>query len=148
MKMSHALQNLADTRALAKKITPLLEEGDIVKFTGSLGAGKTTFIRYLVEALGGDPSIVHSPTFSLMHQYPTEKINVIHCDFYRLDAGNNLEDFGGLEFFDQPFLYLIEWPEKIRLWNSIIPERLIDVNLQSNENGRICEISSTKIILD
>jgi len=148
MKSSHALQNLADTQALAKKLAAHLEEGDIVKFTGLLGAGKTTLIGYIIEALSGDSSLVHSPTFSLMHQYPTEKINVIHCDFYRLEAENNLEDFGGLEFFDQPFLYLIEWPEKIRLWNSIIPERLIDVNLQSNENGRICEISSMKTILD
>lgn len=142
------LPNLEATDQVGRKMGQQLRAGDIVKFTGPLGAGKTTFIRSVVAGIGGDPDLVHSPTFTLVHEYPTEKIKIIHCDFYRLQQDSQLEEFGGLEFFSEDFIYLVEWPEKIGLWNSIIRERLLDVNLRQEQNGRILSFSSTKIILD
>jgi tRNA threonylcarbamoyl adenosine modification protein YjeE len=130
------LPNAEATEAWGRKWAAQLRPGHIVKITGPLGAGKTTLVRGVVEALGGNPHSVHSPTFSLVHQYATPTVLINHCDFYRLPENSELEDFGGLEFFESDSIFLIEWPERIRLWESINPKRLLEVDLQHDADGR------------
>ncbi len=123
-----------ETEAFGALLSSYLKAGDIVKITGELGAGKTTLVRGIVSGLGGNLSSVHSPTFSLVHQYCTALLPVIHCDFYRLLKDSTLEDFGGAEFFDEANLYLIEWPERVERILSTIPNRLLGVDLQVGAN--------------
>lgn len=80
---------------------------------GPLGAGKTTFVRYLLNVLDNEFSNVRSPSFSLVHTYKTKNLTVIHADFYRVESAS-LEDFGLHEHIGQKnTLCVIEWPEKL-----------------------------------
>lgn len=145
---SHFLKNESETIDFGKKISTQLHVGDIVKITGSLGAGKTTLVRGIVEGFGGNPDLVHSPTFSLVHEYECPTISINHCDFYRLEPNSMLPEFGGLEFFDEEKLYLVEWPERIRLFESITPSRFKTVHLEHDATGRIVNFSTNLKILD
>ena len=124
----------ADTEAFGALLTKFLRSGDIVKITGPLGAGKTTLVRGIVSGLGGNLATVHSPTFSLVHEYSTALLPVIHCDFYRLPKNSGMEDFGGAEFFSEQKLYLIEWPERVEAVLSVTPNRLLGVDLRVDAN--------------
>jgi tRNA threonylcarbamoyl adenosine modification protein YjeE len=106
------LLNLDDTRDLARRLAVDLQAGDVVLLDGPLGAGKTTFSRALVVALGGAAEAVTSPTFTLMHQYEGDGKPILHLDAYRL---NRAEDLAGLGFDDLAgdAIALIEWGEKV-----------------------------------
>lgn len=136
------------TEAAGQSLGQALQAGSIVKITGPLGAGKTTFVRGVVAALGGNPDSVHSPTFGLVHEYGTPTVLIKHCDFYRLPQDSDLEDFGGLEFFESDSIFLIEWPERIRLWEYVTPRRLINVDLQHDSKGRIFRTDALTRIVD
>jgi tRNA threonylcarbamoyl adenosine modification protein YjeE len=142
------LPNSEATERFGENISPHLRVGDIVKITGCLGAGKTTLVRGMVKGLGGDSTQVHSPTFSLVHEYETDFAPVIHCDFYRLSARSDLEEFGGPEFFEENKIFFIEWPDQIRLPELPISRRWIDVRLESDADGRSVYIPSTWEIAD
>jgi tRNA threonylcarbamoyladenosine biosynthesis protein TsaE len=81
--LSRTLKALEDTQALAREVLPLLPRGAVVALEGPLGAGKTTFVRFLAEALGF-PGRVTSPTYTLVHTYPTPEGPLVHADLYRL----------------------------------------------------------------
>ena len=106
------LPTLADTDALAHQIARAAAAGDVLLLDGPLGAGKTTFVRALVGHLGGDPTCVASPTFTLLHQYQGGQIGIIHLDAYRLQDPADLE---GLGFSDlaEDRLAVIEWGERV-----------------------------------
>ncbi|MEZ5708694.1 MAG: tRNA (adenosine(37)-N6)-threonylcarbamoyltransferase complex ATPase subunit type 1 TsaE [Blastomonas sp.] len=95
-------------RLLADEIRP----GDIVALSGSLGAGKTTLARSILQALGHEDE-VPSPTFAILQYYdpPPIRIPVIHADFYRLESGDELEELGLDLAGDQ--LLIAEWAENI-----------------------------------
>ena len=80
---------------------------------GNLGAGKTTWVKYLVSHLGGDARQVDSPTFSLVNTYEVNGIQIHHFDLYRLESLEEIEDIGFMEYIDSGNLCIIEWPEKI-----------------------------------
>lgn len=80
---------------------------------GNLGAGKTTWVKYLVSHLGGDARQVDSPTFSLVNTYEVNGNQIHHFDLYRLESLEEIEDIGFMEYIDSGNLCIIEWPEKI-----------------------------------
>lgn len=94
----------------AKKITP----GANVCLTGSLGAGKTAFVRGFYEGLGSSPDyIVSSPTFTLIHEYKTtQAAQLNHFDLYRLESIDELIDLDMDLYFSSPDYCLVEWGEK------------------------------------
>ena len=86
-----------------------------VELHGPLGAGKTTFVRHLLGALGVEGR-VKSPTYALMEAYDADGAHgafpIAHFDFYRFDDPQEWEDAGFREVFASPGLKLVEWPEK------------------------------------
>jgi tRNA threonylcarbamoyladenosine biosynthesis protein TsaE len=102
----------AAAAALARR--PALADA-FVELHGPLGAGKTTFVRHLLHALGV-PGRVKSPTYALMESYGPTRDGapraVAHFDFYRFDDPQEWEDAGFREVFAAPGLKLVEWPEK------------------------------------
>jgi tRNA threonylcarbamoyladenosine biosynthesis protein TsaE len=87
-------------------------EGALIELHGDLGAGKTTFVRYLLHSLGVQGR-VKSPTYCLMEVYELpNRMAVSHCDFYRFNSPQEWEDAGLREVFSMPGLKLVEWPEK------------------------------------
>ncbi|MEY4668290.1 MAG: tRNA ((37)-N6)-threonylcarbamoyltransferase complex ATPase subunit type 1 TsaE [Pseudomonadota bacterium] len=98
-----------DTARIAAAVAPGLRGGLTIGLSGELGAGKTTFVRYLIAAAGGDTRAVSSPTYTLQHEYPLPNgLTVEHWDLYRLSVVP-LE----LEERTSPqTVRLIEWPER------------------------------------
>ena len=98
-----------DTARIAEALVPALRGGLVVGLRGDLGAGKTTFVRYLIAAAGGDTRAVSSPTYTLQHEYPLPNgLTVEHWDLYRLTVlPMELE-----ESPSRTTVRLIEWPER------------------------------------
>jgi len=78
---------------------------------GPLGAGKTTFVRHLLRALGVAGRI-KSPTYTVLEPYELPGLPISHFDFYRFADPREWEDAGFREVFAAPGLKLCEWPDK------------------------------------
>ena len=106
------LKSEADTLSLARSLAAVLRGGDVVGLEGGLGAGKTTFARGAVHALGvPEETAVTSPTFALLHQYEG-RLPVAHADFYRLGAEAELEELGVDELVEEGAVLFVEWGRK------------------------------------
>ena len=103
-------ENLDETAlaALAAGLALALRPGDVVALSGDLGAGKTTFARAVIRALGWTGE-VPSPTFTLVQPYPTEP-EVWHVDLYRLESPGDADALG---LFETDAALLVEWPERL-----------------------------------
>ena len=114
------LRTEQDTNTLAGAIARNVTGGESIGLSGTLGAGKTTLVRYLVEALGGNASDVASPSYTLQHEYTGGGgVTVDHWDLYRLSSSP-------LELLEPPAgntIRLIEWPERS-------PELMPDLDLR------------------
>lgn len=82
-----------------------------VELEGSLGAGKTTFARHLLQAMGVEGR-VKSPTYAVVETYEVAGLAISHFDFYRFDDPQEWEDAGLRELFAATGLKLVEWAEK------------------------------------
>jgi tRNA threonylcarbamoyladenosine biosynthesis protein TsaE len=89
-----------------------------IELRGALGAGKTTFVRHLLRALGV-PGRIKSPTYTVLEPYALSGLTVSHFDFYRFEDPREWEDAGFREIFAAPGLKLAEWPEKAE---ALLPE--------------------------
>ena len=98
------------TKALATAFAPQLQIGDIVGLSGGLGSGKTTFVRYLLAALGHDGE-VPSPSFAIVVPYQHMMLGVLlHADLYRVEHPSELAELG-LDSSGEDSVLLVEWPE-------------------------------------
>ena len=107
---THDLPSERATQALAARLAPLLEGGDLVVLSGPLGAGKTFLARALCVALGVDARRVTSPTFSLVHEF-SGRLPIAHADLYRLRSASELVELGLDALRDEGRLLLVEWGE-------------------------------------
>lgn len=104
------------TRALGARLGRALlaerrDSGIVVGLTGELGAGKTTLVAGVLAALG-HAGPVRSPTYALVEPYRCGDRDVYHCDLYRLEDPDQLEDLGYRDFVRPGAIVLVEWPEK------------------------------------
>lgn len=106
------------TEALASAVGDLLVPGDRVAMVGGLGAGKTTFVRGLSRALGVDESMVSSPTFVVVNQYPCRSprlgpgVELVHADLYRLTCAEDLDAVGWDHLTHGRSIVVAEWPDR------------------------------------
>jgi len=106
---------------------------NIITFHGSMGAGKTTFIKALARRLGVS-EMTSSPTFSLVNEYETEDGRTLyHFDLYRINTEEEAYDMGIDEYFYSGNLCLIEWPEKTP---NLIPLDHTSITLKTLPDGR------------
>lgn len=125
-----------ETKAVGAELAAELGPGDVVLLQGQLGAGKTTLVRGLLEALGHQGP-VRSPTFNLLQVFETEP-PVLHADLYRLNDARGT----GIEDYLDGHIILIEWPEAA--------SSMIDfgaawkVQLEFHPEGREIHISGPK----
>ena len=111
------LPNAEATTAFGRSIAARLRPGDVLALYGSLGAGKTTLARGILEGLGHEGDVA-SPTFAIVQAYdpPDVRLPAWHVDLYRIDEPAELEELGLEETLNDGVL-LIEWPERLQtLW--------------------------------
>lgn len=103
------LTSLADTVGWAQKISQEVKPGMFLLLVGDLGAGKTTFTKFLLSQLGVQEKVT-SPSFVIMNEYETSTLKICHLDAYRLSAEEDL-----LFYLDDPdqTLNIIEWPYQV-----------------------------------
>ena len=101
-----------DTQAFAQALAAQPEIANaFITLHGELGAGKTTFVRHLLRALGVQGRI-KSPTYAVVEPHEVPQLAIWHFDFYRFDDPREWEDAGFRDIFASPGLKLAEWPEK------------------------------------
>lgn len=128
------LQSDAEMRLLAAEWVKRWPAGTVVLLDGPMGAGKTTFARGVLEALG-HVGAVRSPTFNLLHVYDTDP-PVLHADLYRLTSAVGL----GLEDYFDTHLCLIEWPDRL---GAFLPGQVWRVKIQfgQGESERVVTLT-------
>lgn len=120
----HGVEQLSEAALEFVKQVPL---NRVVAFYGQMGAGKTTFIRAICEALQVKETVT-SPTFALVYEYSYgAQRKIYHFDFYRTNRLEEAYDLGYEEYFYSGELCLVEWPEKIE---SLLPEDAVIVNIK------------------
>ena len=112
---------------MADALLDALNGRTVVALRGEMGAGKTTLIRAVADALGVEDQVT-SPTFALVNQYEgANGERLFHFDFYRIDDEREAFDLGYEEYFYSGDLCFVEWPEKIE---SLLPEEVVEVRIR------------------
>lgn len=133
--LSHAPE---DTERIGAQFAATLHAGDVVAFTGDLGAGKTAFSRGILRGLG-HAGRVTSPTFAIVSEYHTEKADVAHFDMYRILDLDALWELGFDEYLDGRRIVLIEWSENIT--DALPPHKLVSIRYGKQPDERIITIT-------
>ena len=108
------VNNLDELKKFCKKFSKEINSGDVICLTGDLGAGKTTFVQCVCEALNINDNVT-SPTFNIMLQYKNDEVILNHFDLYRLEKSDELEDIGFFEAIEGEAITFIEWAEKFKV---------------------------------
>jgi len=131
-----------ETIALGRRVALALTPPKIVLLRGDLGAGKTTLVKGIAEALGAAAQDdVTSPTFTLVHEYRGTEATLYHIDLYRVDTDRELETLGLDDLAVDPNgILLIEWGEKFERFRR---DRDMEITLERlSEDERRITISS------
>lgn len=107
------LPSLEATARLARRIVDRSDPGALVLLAGPLGAGKTTLVQQIGAALGS-PAHISSPTYTLIHEYPSPAGLLVHIDAYRLPDARFLTEMGLDDYLARARLVVVEWGEPLR----------------------------------
>lgn len=125
------LPDEAATRAAGARLATVLQGGEAIALVGELGAGKTTFVAGLVEALGA--GVAQSPTFALIHEYRGGRLVVWHADLYRIENERELPELGLDDVIGDPRgVVIVEWADKL----DVLPPGQLRIELSHVAGGR------------
>ncbi len=134
--MKKITKNEEETYNFGKEWAQNLQGGEVIGLLGSLGAGKTVFVKGLADGLGCKENI-NSPTFVIMkvHKIKNNKNikTLCHIDTYRTESKEDLQDIGAEEYFDQQdVVTVIEWAGKVK---NILPEstKIVKIIIQNGK---------------
>ena len=102
------LPDLAATERLARDVVLRSRPGDLLVLTGQLGAGKTTLTQAIARQLGSTATVT-SPTYTLVHEYPTPEGVLVHIDAYRLADAADAQRLGLDDYLERSRLTVVEW---------------------------------------
>ena len=139
--MEYCSNSAEETEALGAELAVRLRPGDVVAYTGDLGAGKTAFTRGLALGLGaGD--VVSSPTFALVNEY-SGRLTLEHFDMYRVGNWDDLYSTGFFDYLDTDCVLVIEWSENIA---GALPETVISIDIRpgKTQQDRVITIDGWK----
>lgn len=130
MNAEYILKCVEDTKNMAKDIAPFLKN-NIIFLNGEIGAGKTTFTKYLVEAYGLTDEVC-SPSFALENIYKTQNGLIIHFDLYRINNEEELDMIGFYDTLKEDATILIEWADKFNIEKYIKKYKIISFKKLEN----------------
>ena len=129
--MEIKIENIDGLAVAARKFVDEMGENRVFAFYGKMGAGKTTFIKAICEALGVK-DVVTSPTFAIVNEYADAVGEpVYHFDFYRIKNLKEACDIGCEEYFYSGYPCFIEWPELVE---ELLPEDTVSVTIEVLED--------------
>ena len=130
--MDITIQDPSCLAQAAQQFAEAMGNHRVFAFNGKMGAGKTTFIKAICEALGVE-DVVTSPTFAIVNEYAdAEGLPVFHFDFYRIKELREAYDMGCEEYFYSGRPCFIEWPEMVE---PLLPEDTTIVDIEVCEDG-------------
>lgn len=130
--MEIIIENLSCLQPAAEEFIKQIGERKIFAFYGKMGAGKTTFISAVCEALGVR-DVINSPTFAIVNEYLSGNGELIyHFDFYRIKNIGEALDIGYYDYIDSGCLCFMEWPELVE---SILPDDTVKVYIEEEADG-------------
>ncbi len=119
----------------------LLQPGDLVALFGELGSGKTLFVRGMATGLGCTPGDVHSPSFTLVNEYPCARADarwrLAHIDLYRLRSADEVPGIGWDEYMGARYVVAVEWAERAQ---GYLPQDHLRVQFEARgaDRRRVC----------
>ncbi len=118
----------------AKQLLVVHPDARVFAFYGSMGAGKTTFIKAICRELGVD-DLVQSPSFAIIHEYKnTAGRSLYHFDFYRIKKTTEVFDLGYEDYFYSGDYCFIEWPELIE---DLLPENVTRIWIETGSEESV-----------
>lgn len=109
--MEFVTNSESETYAVAKQVAERLQAGDVILYSGEMGAGKTAFTKGLAEYFDTEEEVT-SPTFALVHEYPG-RVPIFHFDLYRISGYDDLYAIGFFDYLDRGGILAVEWSENI-----------------------------------
>jgi tRNA threonylcarbamoyladenosine biosynthesis protein TsaE len=129
---------LDELSSVAAYLADIAKQHPVITFDAPMGAGKTTLISKICEALQTDEHC-SSPTYAIYNEYYSPSVGTIyHFDCYRLKSMEEALDAGIEEILDSGNICLIEWPEKIK---KLLPEKCVEVVIKLNNHQRIITVT-------
>lgn len=127
----------SDTENIASEIAASLKGDEVLAMFGTLGMGKTAFVRGLAVGLG-NTSEISSPTFAIVHDYGGNP-HLYHFDMYRINTWDDLYSTGFFDYLDMGGILAVEWSENIE---NVLPEGYIRIQFEKgdNDNDRIITV--------
>ena len=129
--MTYVTNSPAETEALGQRLAETLQPGDVIAYTGDLGAGKTAFTRGLARGLGITERIT-SPTFTIVNEYLGGRLPLFHFDMYRLGSSEELYEIGWEDYLARGGVCAVEWSENVA---DAMPDGTVYVTIQRAPEG-------------
>lgn len=124
--MEFIVSTIEETLNIGKQVGSLVKPGDIICLTGDLGTGKTHMSKGIAEGLGITEHIT-SPTFNIVNEYHSGRLNLYHFDVYRVNDPDEIYAIGFDEYIFGNGVSLIEWANYIE---EIIPNEYLYINIK------------------
>ena len=130
--MEIKINSIEDLPKAAHDFIANMGDNTVFAFYGEMGAGKTTFIKAVCDALGVEDE-VNSPTFAIVNEYRSATAELIyHFDCMRIKEIDEALDFGFEDYMECGALCFIEWPEKVE---ELLPGDVVKVKINVTEDG-------------
>ena len=131
--MEIKIQSLESIHEAAREFIAAMGDNTVFALYGKMGAGKTTFVKALCEALGVT-DVITSPTFAIVNEYRSDETGelIYHFDFYRIKKLSEVYGMGYEDYFYSGALCFIEWPELVE---ELLPGNAVKVTIEELEDG-------------
>lgn len=131
--MEIKINTLAEIGDAARQFVAAMGDSKVFAFYGKMGAGKTTFVKAVCEALGVE-DVITSPTFAIVNEYQSAMTgeSIYHFDFYRIKKLEEVYDMGYEDYFYSGSRCFLEWPELIE---ELLPGDARKVTIEETEDG-------------
>ena len=138
--MKYCSNSTQETEHLGECLARKLQPGDVVAYTGDLGAGKTAFTRGLARGLGISQQVT-SPTFTIVNEYEGGRLPLFHFDLYRIGSPEELFDIGREDYLSRGGVCAVEWSEHAD-GAFEVPPIWVDIRQGEREDQRLISIQN------